>query len=185
MHFTKVFSRRSLTWNDLERLRELTSLPIMLKGILSPDDAELAHAHGVDAVCMSNHGGRQIDGEVASLNVLADIVDRSGDMPVLFDSGIRSGADCFKALALGATAVLVGRPVMWGLAVAGQSGVTGVLHRSLAELDLTAGLAGCAGIADVPANYSPGRKHILPHRATRHCRLSISGTVRAMAETIG
>lgn len=148
-HFAKVFSRPSLTWRDLAHMRELTQLPIVLKGILSSDDVLLAENHGVDAVCVSNHGGRQIDGEVAALDALAEITDHAVGLPILFDSGIRSGADCFKAIALGAAAVLVGRPVMWGLTLGHQLGVTAVLRNILAELELTAALAGCANIADV------------------------------------
>jgi isopentenyl diphosphate isomerase/L-lactate dehydrogenase-like FMN-dependent dehydrogenase len=124
-------------------LRSRTTLPIALKGILHPDDARAAREHGMDAVVVSNHGGRQIDGAVASLDVLPAIVDAVGDdLEVLLDSGVRSGADVVKALALGADAVLLGRPYIWGLAVGGQAGVLGVLRAMLAELDLTIGLSG-------------------------------------------
>lgn len=141
--FLGVFSDPSVTWDDIDFLREHTRLPIVLKGILHPDDARLALDHGADAVIVSNHGGRQVDGGVAALDALPRVVDAvSGRVPVLFDSGIRSGADAFKALALGAAAVLLGRPYIWGLAVAGEAGVRHVLRMFLAELDLTFALSG-------------------------------------------
>jgi lactate 2-monooxygenase len=115
----------------------------VLKGILHPDDAREARERGVDGIVVSNHGGRQIDGAIASLDALPPILDAVGDgMAVLLDSGIRSGADVFKALALGADAVLVGRPYLWGLALDGQNGVETVLRCLLAELDLTMALSG-------------------------------------------
>jgi lactate 2-monooxygenase len=132
-----------LTWEDLAFLRSLTSLPILLKGILHPDDAGFALEHGVDGVIVSNHGGRQVDGAIAALEALPAVADAVGnDMAVLFDSGIRSGADVVKALALGANAVLLGRPYIWGLALDGQRGVETVLRMLLAELDLTLALSG-------------------------------------------
>jgi lactate 2-monooxygenase len=138
-----VFSRPQLTWDDLGWLRDVTSLPIVLKGILRPDDARRALERGVDGIVVSNHGGRQVDGAIAALDALPPIVDEVGDrMAVLFDSGIRSGADVFVALALGAQAVLVGRPYLWGLALDGQAGVETVLRMLLAELDLTLALSG-------------------------------------------
>jgi isopentenyl diphosphate isomerase/L-lactate dehydrogenase-like FMN-dependent dehydrogenase len=141
--FVGVFSNPSVTWDDLGWLREQTSLPIVLKGVLHPDDAREAAARGVDGVIVSNHGGRQLDGAVATLDALGAVVDAAGDeLTVLMDSGIRSGADAFKALALGARAVLLGRPPMWGLAVAGEAGVRTVLRSFLAELDLTLALSG-------------------------------------------
>ncbi|MGH2955891.1 MAG: lactate 2-monooxygenase [Solirubrobacterales bacterium] len=144
-HFLGVFSKPDLTWEGLEWLREQTSLPILLKGILHPDDAREAARRGIAGVVVSNHGGRQIDGAIASLEALPPIVDAVGDqLAVLLDSGIRSGADIFKALALGADAVLVGRPYLWGLALDGETGVQTVLRCLLAELDLTMALSGCA-----------------------------------------
>jgi isopentenyl diphosphate isomerase/L-lactate dehydrogenase-like FMN-dependent dehydrogenase len=141
--FVGVFSNPSVTWDDLGWLREQTSLPIVLKGVLHPDDAREAAARGVDGVIVSNHGGRQLDGAVATLDALGAVVDAAGaELTVLMDSGIRSGADAFKALALGARAVLLGRPPMWGLAVAGEAGVRTVLRSFLAELDLTLALSG-------------------------------------------
>jgi lactate 2-monooxygenase len=149
-HFLGVFANPGLTWERLEWLRGTTSLPIVLKGILHPDDAREARERGVDAIVVSNHGGRQIDGAIASLDALPPIVDAVGDgMTLLLDSGIRSGADAFKALALGADAVLVGRPYLWGLALDGQSGVETVLRGLLAELDLTMTLSGFTRLSEI------------------------------------
>jgi lactate 2-monooxygenase len=149
-HFLGVFANPALTWERLEWLRGTTSLPIVLKGILHPDDAGEARERGVDAIVVSNHGGRQIDGAIASLDALPPIVDAVGDgMTVMLDSGIRSGADVFKALALGADAVLVGRPYLWGLALDGQNGVETVLRCILAELDLTMALSSCTELRDL------------------------------------
>jgi lactate 2-monooxygenase len=141
--FVYQFSNPSLTWRDLELLRAATSLPIALKGVLHPDDARAAREHGIDGVVVSNHGGRQVDGAIAALDALPAIAAAVGqELAVLLDSGIRSGADIFKALALGADAVLVGRPYLWGLAAGGEDGVVAVLRALLAELDLTIGLSG-------------------------------------------
>jgi len=142
-HFVDVYVNPSLTWDKLGQLREMTSLPILVKGILCPDDAREAIAQGAKGVVVSNHGGRQIDGEIASLDALPAILDAVGDSAaVLLDSGIRGGADAFKALALGADAVLLGRPYLWGLALGGEQGVEVVLRMLLAELDLTIALSG-------------------------------------------
>ena len=149
-HFLGVFANPSLTWERLEWLRDTTSLPIVLKGILHPDDAREARERGVDGIVVSNHGGRQIDGAIASLDALPPILDAVGDgMTVLLDSGIRSGADVFKALALGADAVLLGRPYLWGLALDGQNGVETVLRSVLAELDLTMTLSGFTSASEI------------------------------------
>ncbi|MET0788397.1 MAG: alpha-hydroxy-acid oxidizing protein [Cellulomonas sp.] len=148
--FLDVFSRSSLTWDDLARLRERTSLPIVLKGIQHADDARLALDHGVDGIVVSNHGGRQVDGAIGSLDALpgvAEVVD--GRVPVLFDSGIRGGSDVVKALALGAAAVLVGRPWVYGLALAGADGARAVLEHVWAELDLTMALCGVRSIDEI------------------------------------
>jgi lactate 2-monooxygenase len=148
--FLDVFARPSLNWQDLELVRDATKLPILLKGILDPDDARRALDEGVDGIVVSNHGGRQVDGSIGSLDALPAIVDVvGGRAPILLDSGIRGGADVFKALALGATAVLVGRPYCYGLAVAGESGVREVIQNFVADLDLTLGLSGCASLAEV------------------------------------
>ena len=142
-HFLAVFSDPSVTWANLAFLREHTGLPIVLKGILHPDDARRAVDHGVDGILVSNHGGRQVDGAIGALDALPGVVDAvPGSMPVLFDSGVRTAADAFIALALGARAVLLGRPYMWALAVAGEAGVTELLRGFLAELDLTFALSG-------------------------------------------
>jgi lactate 2-monooxygenase len=148
--FLDVFSRSTLTWDDLDYLRRRTSLPIYLKGIQDPRDAALAIEHGVDGIVVSNHGGRQVDGAIGSLDALPGIVDQvDGRIPVLFDSGVRSGADAFVALALGAQAVLVGRPWVYGLALAGADGVRAVMEHMLAELDLTMGLSGVSTIDQI------------------------------------
>jgi isopentenyl diphosphate isomerase/L-lactate dehydrogenase-like FMN-dependent dehydrogenase len=155
-HFVMQFSNPRLTWDDLAFLRSRTTLPIALKGILHPDDARAAAEHGVDAVVVSNHGGRQVDGAIASLDALPPIVDAvGGELEVLLDSGVRSGADIVKGLALGADAVLVGRPYLWGLAADGEAGVLAVLRGLLAELDLTIGLTGHTR----PAELTPGLLH--------------------------
>src|SRR3954451_13331663 len=148
--FVQIYSRPSLTWDDLAFLRERTELPILLKGVLHPDDASRALEHGVDGIVVSNHGGRQVDGSIATVEALPGVVDAvGGRAPVLLDSGLRGGADAFKALALGASAVLIGRPYVFGLAVAGEDGVREVLQNFKAELDLTMGLAGCTSIAEI------------------------------------
>jgi L-lactate dehydrogenase (cytochrome) len=142
-HFLGVQSNPSLSWDDLGRLRELTSLPIVLKGIQHADDAREATSRGIDGIVVSNHGGRQVDGALASLDALPPVAAAVGEeLAVLFDSGIRGGADAFKALALGADAVCLGRPYLWGLALEGQTGVETVLKMVLAELDLTMALCG-------------------------------------------
>jgi lactate 2-monooxygenase len=148
--FLNIYSRASLTWKDLAWLREHTRLPILLKGILSAEDARLAIEHGVSGIIVSNHGGRQVDGAVAAIDALPEVVKvANGRLPVLFDSGIRSGADMFKALALGASAICIGRPYVYGLAIAGEHGVREVIQNILAEFDLTMALAGCATLEDV------------------------------------
>ena len=148
--FLDVFSRPSLTWENLEQLRSRTSLPILLKGIQDPRDAALALEHGVDGIVVSNHGGRQVDGAIGSLDALPGVVEEvDGRIPVLFDSGVRSGADAFKALALGAQAVLVGRPWVYGLALGGSEGARAVMEHIWAELDLTMALTGVAGVGQI------------------------------------
>ena len=148
--FLDVFSRSSLTWDDLDHLRARTKLPILLKGIQDPRDAALAIEHGVDGIVVSNHGGRQVDGAIGSLDALPAIVAQvDGQVPVLFDSGVRSGADAFKALALGAEAVLVGRPWVYGLALAGADGARAVMEHIWAELDLTMALSGASTLEQV------------------------------------
>ena len=142
-HFLGIQANPALNWDDLAWLRELTSLPILIKGIQHVDDAREAARRGVDGIVVSNHGGRQVDGAIASLDALPPIADAVGDeLAILFDSGVRSGTDVLKALALGADAVCLGRPYIWGLALDGQAGVEAVLKMTLAELDLTMALCG-------------------------------------------
>jgi lactate 2-monooxygenase len=148
--FTQIYSRPSLTWETLAFLRERTHLPIVLKGILHPDDAARAVDEGIDGVIVSNHGGRQVDGAIATLDALPAVVEAvAGRIPVLLDSGVRGGADVFKALALGARAVLIGRPYVYALALAGRAGVRDYLLNLAADFDLTLGLAGCRSVAEI------------------------------------
>lgn len=152
--FVATYSRPDLAWENLKFLRRHTKLPLLLKGILHPADAELALEQGADGLIVSNHGGRQIDGGIASLDALPAVVDAvNGRMPVLFDSGVRGGADVFKAIALGATAVCLGRPYVYGLAIAGQRGVEEVMGNVLAEFDLTMGLAGCRDVREARRGF--------------------------------
>jgi lactate 2-monooxygenase len=146
--FVGLFNNPTLTWDDLAWLRAQTSLPIVLKGVQHPDDVRRAVECGVQAVVCSNHGGRQVDGATGSLDALPALVEAS-DLPVLFDSGVRTGADACKALALGARAVLLGRPWVHGLALAGEEGVHHVLRGFLADLDLQAGLSGHRSTAEL------------------------------------
>jgi len=139
-----------LSWADIRWLRERTALPIVLKGIAHPDDARLAVDNGADAIIVSNHGGRQLDTMPAAIELLPPIAAAvGGRVPLLLDGGIRRGTDVVKALALGAVAVAVGRPVLWGLAVAGAHGVLQVLQTLQSELDSTLALCGCGSPADV------------------------------------
>jgi lactate 2-monooxygenase len=148
--FTQIYSRPSLTWETLAFLRERTSLPIVLKGIVHPDDAARAVDEGIDGVIVSNHGGRQVDGAIATLDALPGVVEAvDGRIPVLLDSGVRGGADVFKALALGARAVLIGRPYVYALAIAGRAGVRDYLLNLAADFDLTMGLAGCRSVGEI------------------------------------
>jgi len=142
-HFLGLQANPALNWDDLAWLRERTSLPILIKGIQHVDDAREALARGVDGIVVSNHGGRQVDGAIASLDALPPIAAAVGDeLAVLFDSGVRTGTDVLKALALGADAVCLGRPCIWALALEGEAGVEAVLKMVLAELDLTMALCG-------------------------------------------
>jgi isopentenyl diphosphate isomerase/L-lactate dehydrogenase-like FMN-dependent dehydrogenase len=148
--FLDIYSRPSLTWEDIETLRERTRLPVLLKGIQHPDDARRALEAGVEGVVVSNHGGRQVDGGIATLDALTEIVPvLEGKAKILIDSGIRGGADVFKALALGADAVLIARPYLYGLALAGQAGVRDVIANIIAEFDLTLGLSGLTSVDEI------------------------------------
>ncbi|MFJ2775173.1 MULTISPECIES: alpha-hydroxy-acid oxidizing protein [unclassified Kitasatospora] len=141
-----------LTWDDLPWLRSLTDLPLVLKGICHPEDVRRARDGGVDAVYCSNHGGRQADGGLPALDALPGVVEAADGLPVLFDSGVRTGADVVKALALGATAVGVGRPYAYGLALGGEDGVVHVLRSLLAEADLLMAVDGYPALADLRAD---------------------------------
>lgn len=148
--WAELFGNPALSWADLSLLRQWTRLPVLIKGICHPDDARTALDHGVDAVVVSNHGGRQVDGARAALDCLPDVVAAvDGRAPVLLDSGIRCGADVLIALALGAQAVLLGRPWVYGLGLAGQCGVTHVLRGLLADFDLVLALSGYASPAEL------------------------------------
>jgi lactate 2-monooxygenase len=165
LQFMQIVSNPALTWKDLTFLRQHTRLPIILKGILDPDDARRALDQGVDGIIVSNHGGRQLDGAIASIEALPRIAQAVGQKTtLLFDSGIRRGADIFRAIALGAKAVLLGRPYCYGLAVAGAEGVRTVLQNLLADLDLTLGLAGCTSFAELGvANLFDSAQFESPH----------------------
>jgi isopentenyl diphosphate isomerase/L-lactate dehydrogenase-like FMN-dependent dehydrogenase len=148
--WAQVFPNPTLDWDDLPALREWTSLPIFVKGVLHPDDARRAVDLGLDGVIVSNHGGRQVDGSVAPLDQLPAIADEVGhEVAVLMDSGVRTGSDVLKAVALGARAVMVARPWVWGLALSGQDGVTQVMRALLADTDLTLAMCGRSAIAEV------------------------------------
>ena len=148
--FVRIYSRPSLTWEDLSFLRDRTELPIVLKGILHPDDARRAVDEGMNGIWVSNHGGRQVDGATSTIAALPGIADAvGGRIPIVMDSGIRTGADAFKALALGATAVGIGRPYCYGLAMAGEEGVREVLDNFRSDFDLTMGLAGCRSVSEI------------------------------------
>ena len=152
-----TFPNLALTWDDLAWLRGLTSLPLLVKGVLSAADARRARECGIDGVVVSNHGGRQVDGAVASLDALVDVRAELGDgATVLMDGGIRRGADVLKALALGADAVLLGRPYVYGLAVGGEEGVAAVIRQLSAETDLTLALAGGRVARELDASFVTG-----------------------------
>ncbi|MGH2856407.1 MAG: alpha-hydroxy-acid oxidizing protein [Solirubrobacteraceae bacterium] len=151
--FSALFTNPGMTWGDIELVRSWTALPLAVKGIVHPDDAREARERGADGVVVSNHGGRQLDGAIATLDALPAIVDAVGDrLDVLLDGGVRSGTDVLKALALGARTVLLGRPWVWGLALGGEQGVAAVLRAVLGELDISLGLSGHT----TPAQLHPG-----------------------------
>lgn len=148
--FVSIYSNPALTWEDLKFLRECTKLPILLKGILHADDARKAIDYGIDGIIISNHGGRQVDGSISTFEALPGIAAAVNKrIPVLLDSGVRGGADVFKALALGANAVCIGRPYVYGLTLAGEEGVRQVLRNFMADFELTMGLAGCKNIGEI------------------------------------
>jgi 4-hydroxymandelate oxidase len=144
----------SVTWRDLERLVSSCELPVLVKGVMTAEDALLACEHGARALVVSNHGGRQLDGVAATIDLLPEVVEAvAGRCEILLDGGVRRGTDVVKALALGARAVLVGRAFLWGLAVDGERGVTRVLDILRSELSVTLALLGCASPADVTAAH--------------------------------
>lgn len=144
---------QALTWKDVEWLRSITNLPVLVKGILRADDSILAIKNGASGIIVSNHGGRQLDTAPATISVLSRVVEATeGNIEVFVDGGIRRGTDILKALALGAKAVFVGRPVLWGLADSGADGVGKVLHLLRTEFDLAMALSGCKTLADVNAD---------------------------------
>jgi isopentenyl diphosphate isomerase/L-lactate dehydrogenase-like FMN-dependent dehydrogenase len=149
-----TFPNLDLTWEDLDWLRGQTDLPLLVKGVLAGEDAVLAFEHGADGVIVSNHGGRQVDGSVAALDALVEVRGAvGGDAVVLMDGGIRRGADVLKALALGANAVLLGRPYAYGLAVGGQEGVEAVIRHLMADTDLTLALLGAESAAGLDESW--------------------------------
>ncbi len=152
--FINIYIRPSLTWDDLGFLRSITKLPIILKGILHTSDAKRAHDEGVDAIYVSNHGGRQIDGAIGALDALTSISkELNGNVPILFDSGVRGGSDAYKALALGATMVGIGRPYVYALAAGGELGVHEQLENMLAEFELTMALCGSTSLSEVDIDH--------------------------------
>lgn len=149
-HWKGVFGNPGITWKDIDVIRQETTLPILLKGVLHPDDALMAIEHGIDGIIVSNHGGRQIDGSITALDALPEITAVINKrIPVLMDSGIRRGSDVLKALALGAEAVLLGRPYVYGLAADGEEGVNQVIQNILSDFDITMGLAGIDSISNI------------------------------------
>jgi isopentenyl diphosphate isomerase/L-lactate dehydrogenase-like FMN-dependent dehydrogenase len=169
----------SLSWKDVDELRRIWTGPLILKGVLHPAEARAALDHGVDGLIVSNHGGRQLDGAPASVEVLPAIVEAVGDrIPVLLDGGVRRGADVVKAVALGARACLIGRPQLWGLAVAGEAGVAHVLDIYRREIDRVMGLCGVTRIADIDPDllFSPPPRLAGPsgQSTSRNRRSSIS-----------
>ncbi|MFN0013170.1 MAG: alpha-hydroxy-acid oxidizing protein, partial [Saprospiraceae bacterium] len=148
--FVGTYSRPNITWADLPFFRQHTDLPIILKGIQHTEDARKALDYGVDGIYISNHGGRQVDGAISAIKALPGIVSVvRGKVPVLIDSGFRGGADVFKALALGADAVGIGRPYCYALALNGRAGVEELLKNWMADFELTMGLAGCKNVEEV------------------------------------
>ncbi|KAG5538003.1 hypothetical protein RHGRI_025182 [Rhododendron griersonianum] len=156
----------SLCWKDIEWLRSITSLPILIKGVLTADDAIKAMEIGVGGIVVSNHGARQLDYSPATITVLEQVVRAvGGKIPVLIDGGVRRGTDVFKALALGAQAVLIGRPILYGLAAKGEYGVRRVIEMLNAELELTMALSGCPTLKDIT------RSHVRTEQDRLNCRL--------------
>jgi lactate 2-monooxygenase len=150
MQFFGVFNNPAFGWSDVDWLRSQTKLPILLKGLVHPDDASMALDHGVDGIVVSNHGGRQLDGAIGTLDALPAMVEAvDGEVPLLIDSGVRRGADVIKALALGAKAVLIGRPYAYAMASHGEDGVRHLIRTMMADIDLQLALCGLTSVADL------------------------------------
>jgi isopentenyl-diphosphate delta-isomerase len=165
--FLDIFGDASLTWDDLSFVRHHTDLPIVIKGVLDPRDAELAVEHGVDAVGVSTHGGRQVDGSITAIEALPEIAEAVGDeADITFDSGVRRAADAYKAIALGADLVMLGRPYAYGLAAGGADGVRTVLRNFLAEFDLTMGLSGRRAVDDIDRDAVRHESTLAPERSS-------------------
>jgi 4-hydroxymandelate oxidase len=144
----------AISWRDIAWIKDHAPVPVLVKGVMTAEDARLALEHGADGIVVSNHGGRQLDGVAAGITVLPEVVDAvEGRVPVLVDGGVRRGIDVFRALALGAAAVLVGRPICWGLAVAGEDGVASVLSILRNEFENAMALAGVGRVADIDASF--------------------------------
>ncbi|MCO5969832.1 alpha-hydroxy acid oxidase [Actinoallomurus soli] len=152
-HVRQIAMSPEISWQHIAWLRGVTDLPIVLKGVLHPEDARLAARAGVAGLIVSNHGGRQLDTTPATIDVLPEVVAAADGLPVLMDGGIRRGTDVLKALALGASAVAIGRPVVWGLAAEGEQGVKGVLERIRAEVGDALVQCGCASVRDLDRTY--------------------------------
>lgn len=152
--FTRMYTNPALQWEDLAFLRELTALPILLKGILHPEDAKKAIDCGMNGIIVSNHGGRQVDGAISAIDALPGILEAVDNrIPILMDSGLRTGSDLFKALALGATAVCIGRPYVYGLAVSGSDGVGQVIDQLVADFELNMRIAGCRSVKELNRDF--------------------------------
>ncbi|KAK3745684.1 hypothetical protein QZH41_019004, partial [Actinostola sp. cb2023] len=144
---------QTITWDSISWIKSLTKLLVVVKGILTAEDARLAVQHGVDAIIVSNHGGRQLDGVLATIDALPEVISAvNGQIEVYMDGGVRLGTDVLKALALGARAVFIGRPVLWGLAYQGEDGVHKVLEILRKELKTAMILSGCSSVSEIPAS---------------------------------
>ena len=175
----------ALTWSDLEWLQSLSPLPLVVKGILRGDDALRAVEHGAQGIIVSNHGGRQLDGAIASLDALTEVVAAVGDrVEVLVDGGIRRGTDVLKALALGAKAALLGRPILWGLAVAGEAGVQHVLELLRDELDLAMALSGCAKLADIDSSLVVRKMTVVSNTSPLQLVRYLISTITAFSKPV-
>jgi isopentenyl diphosphate isomerase/L-lactate dehydrogenase-like FMN-dependent dehydrogenase len=149
-----LFTNPRFTWDDVEWLKQTTKLPLLLKGILTSDDAKTAIDRGVDGIIVSNHGGRQVDGAIATLDALPEVCEAvKNRVPVLLDSGVRRGPDVLKAIALGATAVLIGRPFAYALASDGEGGVRHVIRTLMADVDITLALSGRTSVEDLDDSF--------------------------------